>query len=161
MCGIVGYVGPRQAQDILLPSLSRLEYRGYDSSGIAVKDNNNIIITKDSYKVEDLKSNIETKHKGLGIGHTRWATHGEANKANAHPHISNNKEWCVVHNGIIENFAELKNMLIENGYSFYSETDSEVIPNLLEYKGVKNMNFNFKDILKMTGLKMTEFSAMK
>lgn len=139
MCGISAYYGNDIVEDVLVSFLMKLEYRGYDSSGIAVKDNNNIIITKDSYKVEDLKSNIKTKHKGLGIGHTRWATHGEANKTNAHPHISNNKEWCVVHNGIIENFAELKTMLIENGYSFYSETDSEVIPNLLEYKGVKNV----------------------
>ena len=136
MCGIIGYVGKKQAAPILINGLKRLEYRGYDSSGIAVVDGKNINVVKCEGKIAALekKSNGGKKLRGtLGIGHTRWATHGVPNEVNAHPHISNDGRFAVVHNGIIENFAELKAELIERGCKFASETDSEVIPQLLQH----------------------------
>ena len=135
MCGIVGYIGHRDAYPIIIKGLQRLEYRGYDSAGIALYDGNEINLSKTKGKVEDLnnkaKSTISLEGK-LGIGHTRWATHGARSDINAHPHISMNKKIIVVHNGIITNFNILKNMLISKGYKFISETDTEVISNLLE-----------------------------
>ena len=135
MCGIVGYIGHRDAQSIILKGLQRLEYRGYDSAGIAVFDGKNINITKTKGKVSDLDNKInKLKFKGcqIGIGHTRWATHGIPNDVNSHPHCSNSGEIVLIHNGIIENYAAIKTELINRGYSFKSETDTEVLVNLIE-----------------------------
>lgn len=135
MCGIVGYIGTKNATPILLQGLKRLEYRGYDSAGIAVIENGKIEVKKDKGRV----SNLEAVHgindlKGtIGIAHTRWATHGKPAKENSHPHTDMDGTFAVVHNGIIENYNELKNMLIEKGYKFVSQTDTEIIPNLINY----------------------------
>jgi len=133
MCGIVAYLGPREAYPILIKGLHRLEYRGYDSAGVAFLDKGLQV-----YKTKGKVSSLETKingtatHASLGIGHTRWATHGEPNTINAHPHKSNNQKLAIVHNGIIENYDVLKKALTERGYHFYSETDTEVLVNLIE-----------------------------
>ncbi len=136
MCGIVGYVGSRQAQPILLSGLKRLEYRGYDSSGIAVvvSSNNSIAIKKSPGKIVALENLIKNKPLlgSIGIAHTRWATHGEPNKVNAHPHSDCANEIAVVHNGIIENFTQLKLKLSKEGHKFVSQTDTEVIIHLIE-----------------------------
>ncbi len=137
MCGIVGYVGPEQAAPILLEGLTRLEYRGYDSAGLAVRDGNNrveVVKAKGRLKALKDKTNDGSALKGnTGIGHTRWATHGEPSENNAHPHISDDLNVVAVHNGIIENFTEIKEKLIKNRYSFYSETDTEAIVKLIDY----------------------------
>lgn len=136
MCGIVGYVGKQQAAPILLDGLQRLEYRGYDSAGIAVSGPEGMRVKKAKGRLQVLK---DLTHDGadlpgtLGIGHTRWATHGEPNDINAHPHVSRSGCIAVVHNGIIENFAELKGQLLHKGYQFKSETDTEVVAQLLDY----------------------------
>ena len=136
MCGIVGYVGKQQAAPILLDGLQRLEYRGYDSAGIAVNGPEGMRVKKAKGRLQVLK---DLTHDGadlpgtLGIGHTRWATHGEPNDINAHPHVSRSGRIAVVHNGIIENFAELKGQLLHKGYQFKSETDTEVVAQLLDY----------------------------
>ena len=141
MCGIVGYIGNKKAVPILINGLLSLEYRGYDSAGIAVLDpiNYKIDIVKDKGRVKVLQDNkdLELLQGNVGIAHTRWATHGSPSKENAHPHLDNSKTFAVVHNGIIENYLELKQKLLDNGYTLYSETDTEVIPNLihLNYKG--------------------------
>ena len=135
MCGIVGYIGHRDAQSIILKGLQRLEYRGYDSAGIALFDGKNINITKTKGKVSDLDNKINNlKFRGsqIGIGHTRWATHGIPNDVNSHPHCSNSGKIVLIHNGIIENYAAIKTELINRGYSFKSETDTEVLVNLIE-----------------------------
>ena len=135
MCGIVGYIGHRDAQSVILKGLQRLEYRGYDSAGIALFDGKNISITKTKGKVSDLDNKINNlKFKGsqIGIGHTRWATHGIPNDVNSHPHCSSSGEIVLIHNGIIENYAAIKTELINRGYSFKSETDTEVLVNLIE-----------------------------
>ena len=147
MCGIVGFVGQGNTKDILLAGLSRLEYRGYDSAGIALYSQP-FTVVKAVGKLEELKKKVAADKEcqlpySMGIGHTRWATHGKASEKNAHPHLSMHKEVVLVHNGIIENFAELKNFLQEEGYSFYSDTDTEVAVNLIEYYYRKE-----KDILK-------------
>lgn len=147
MCGIVGFVGQGNTKDILLTGLSRLEYRGYDSAGIALYSQP-FTLVKAVGKLEELKKKVAADKEcqlpySMGIGHTRWATHGKASEKNAHPHLSMHKEVVLVHNGIIENFAELKNFLQEQGYSFYSDTDTEVAVNLIEYYYRKD-----KDILK-------------
>ena len=147
MCGIVGFVGQGNTKDILLAGLSRLEYRGYDSAGIALYSQP-FTMVKAVGKLEELKKKVSASKDcqlpySMGIGHTRWATHGKASEKNAHPHLSMHKEVVLVHNGIIENFAELKNFLQEEGYSFYSDTDTEVAVNLIEYYYRKD-----KDILK-------------
>ena len=154
MCGIVGFVGQGNTKDILLAGLSRLEYRGYDSAGIALYSQP-FTLVKAVGKLEELKKKVAADKEcqlpySMGIGHTRWATHGKASEKNAHPHLSMHKEVVLVHNGIIENFAELKNFLQEQGYSFYSDTDTEVAVNLIEYYYRKD-----KDILK------TLFSVQK
>lgn len=133
MCGIVGYIGSRTAYPILIKGLQRLEYRGYDSAGIALYDDE-INIYKCEGKVRDLEQLTKGNHIGgtIGIGHTRWATHGEPNDVNSHPHMSMNGKFVLVHNGIIENYAHLKNELSNRGYSFKSETDTEVLANLIE-----------------------------
>ncbi len=135
MCGIVGYIGNREAYPIILNGLKRLEYRGYDSAGIALYDGETIQLCKTKGKVADLEANVG---KGvsltgkLGIGHTRWATHGIPNDINSHPHFSNSGDLVIIHNGIIENYAAIKKELINRGYSFNSDTDTEVLVNLIE-----------------------------
>lgn len=132
MCGIIGYVGERQARDVVLKGLKRMEYRGYDSAGIALL-NGSMFVTKCKGKVSALEAKIDNKDKGtVGIGHTRWATHGEPNDANSHPHTSKSGKLAIVHNGIIENYSSLKKQLEKEGYTFYSETDTEVAANLIE-----------------------------
>lgn len=135
MCGIVGYIGGRNASELLVQGLERLEYRGYDSAGIAVKNQSEIAVCKEKGRLDNLKGLLlENPMVGnIGIGHTRWATHGEPSKTNSHPHTSGDGKIAVVHNGIIENFFELKEFLKSNGYSFLSETDTEVIPHLIDY----------------------------
>ena len=141
MCGIVGYIGNQKATPILLNGLSALEYRGYDSAGIAVLEKNNICILKDKGRVKNLYiiDGINELSGNIGIAHTRWATHGKPSKENAHPHSDNSNTFAVVHNGIIENFAVLKEFLINKGYTFYSETDTEIIPNLIHYYYYNNI----------------------
>lgn len=133
MCGIVGYIGEREAYPILIKGLQRLEYRGYDSAGVAIF-NDDLNIYKKEGKVKDLEDFVESKdNKGsLGIGHTRWATHGEPNDTNAHPHTSMSGNIALIHNGIIENYALLKENLITKGYQFHSDTDTEVLVNWIE-----------------------------
>jgi len=135
MCGIVGYIGGREAYPIIINGLKRLEYRGYDSAGIALYDGTEIQLSKTKGKVSDLEERIskEITTKGnLGIGHTRWATHGVPNDVNSHPHYSNSGDLVIIHNGIIENYASIKQELINRGYSFESDTDTEVLVNLIE-----------------------------
>lgn len=136
MCGIVGYTGRRQAAPILLEGLSKLEYRGYDSSGMAVLSGGNITMYKSGGRLSELKRITDNGSRPagtIGIGHTRWATHGAPNDVNSHPHISKSGKFAVVHNGIIENYLDLKLFLTEKGFSFVSETDTEVIAHLTEY----------------------------
>src|SRR5215471_17727854 len=134
MCGIVGYTGPRNATPVILGGLKRLEYRGYDSAGIAILQNGAINIRRDVGKLENLeKLVVEQPLEGqIGIGHTRWATHGQPSERNAHPHISMDGQFVVVHNGIVENYLELREQLKARGIIFNSETDTEVIVHLVE-----------------------------
>ena len=134
MCGIVGYIGNRAAYPIIIQGLKRLEYRGYDSAGIALL-NSELHLTKTKGKVADLEAKAEQNHRSgtLGIGHTRWATHGVPNDVNAHPHTSNSGRLVLVHNGIIENYESLRSYLTDQGFSFFSETDTEVLVNLIEH----------------------------
>ncbi|MGA1381304.1 MAG: glutamine--fructose-6-phosphate transaminase (isomerizing), partial [Schleiferiaceae bacterium] len=134
MCGIVGYIGPREAYPILIQGLKRLEYRGYDSAGVALS-NGRLDVFKKMGKVSALESVADSArpHATMGIGHTRWATHGEPSDRNAHPHSSNSGRLVIVHNGIIENYAELKTLLTGKGYTFSSDTDTEVLVNFIEY----------------------------
>ena len=134
MCGIVGYVGNRPAAEVLIDGLSKLEYRGYDSAGIAVIDNGVIKVEKRQGRLANLVKKLEESgplQGHTGIGHTRWATHGEPSDINSHPH--GNKRVTIVHNGIIENYKEIKDFLISEGYSFVSETDTETVAKLLDY----------------------------
>ncbi|WP_423820063.1 glutamine--fructose-6-phosphate transaminase (isomerizing) [Salinimicrobium sp. TIG7-5_MAKvit] len=136
MCGIVGYIGHREAYPIVLKGLQRLEYRGYDSAGIALYDDKNLKVSKTKGKVADLKAKMESELDStsgtLGIGHTRWATHGVPNDVNSHPHLSNSGDLVIIHNGIIENYESLKKELTKRGYKFESDTDTEVLVNLIE-----------------------------
>ena len=136
MCGITGYIGYREAYPIVVNGLQRLEYRGYDSAGIMMFDGEKIHVSKTKGKVSDLKKitdkNSEHKKGNIGIGHTRWATHGIPNDVNSHPHTSMSGELVIVHNGIIENYDTLKKELITRGYTFKSDTDTEVLVNLIE-----------------------------
>lgn len=135
MCGIVGYIGDKQAYPIILNGLKRLEYRGYDSAGVALYDGTEIQMAKTKGKVSDLELRAEeqiTRQGTLGIGHTRWATHGVPNDVNSHPHYSNSGDLVIIHNGIIENYASIKKALIDRGYTFKSDTDTEVLVNLIE-----------------------------
>ena len=150
MCGIIGYVGNKQANNILIDGLLALEYRGYDSAGIATLENNEIKIMKDKGRVKnilDLDGYNELQGT-YGIAHTRWATHGKPSQENSHPHMDNSNTFTVVHNGIIENYNELRSFLTDNGYTFYSQTDTEVIPNLIHYY--------FKNISKNTDINNTD-----
>ena len=136
MCGIVGYIGTKEAYPILIKGLHRLEYRGYDSAGIAlISDNQELNVYKTKGKVADLERFAESKDISgcIGIAHTRWATHGEPNDVNAHPHYSQSKNLALIHNGIIENYTELKEKLLKHGYTFYSQTDTEVVIKLVDY----------------------------
>ena len=136
MCGIVGYVGNREAYPILIKGLKRLEYRGYDSAGVALLNGSGeLLVYKTRGKVKDLEDLVEGKDCGgsTGIAHTRWATHGEPNDINAHPHVSENCRLAVIHNGIIENYLSLKKELTNLGYHFRSETDTEVLVQLFQY----------------------------
>jgi glucosamine--fructose-6-phosphate aminotransferase (isomerizing) len=135
MCGIVGYIGHREAYPIIMKGLQRLEYRGYDSAGVALFDGTNINLSKTKGKVEDLngKAKSEISLSGtVGIGHTRWATHGVPNDVNSHPHYSNSGDLVIIHNGIIENYDAIRKELTKRGYVFHSETDTEVLVNLIE-----------------------------
>lgn len=135
MCGIVGYIGNNDAEGILISGLLKLEYRGYDSAGIAVCDGKNLNVCKEKGRISNLTEKLKEHHLSgtVGIGHTRWATHGEPSELNSHPHLSENGEFAVVHNGIIENYREIKEFLRNKGYVFSSQTDTEVIPQLLMY----------------------------
>ncbi|MFD2513933.1 glutamine--fructose-6-phosphate transaminase (isomerizing) [Pontibacter locisalis] len=139
MCGIVAYVGHREASPIIIKGLKRLEYRGYDSAGLALM-NGGLSVYKKKGKVAELEAFIADKdtHSTIGMGHTRWATHGEPNDVNAHPHYSSSKNIAIIHNGIIENYASLKKLLIEKGHTFDSDTDSEVFINLIEDIRINN-----------------------
>lgn len=140
MCGIVGYIGYRDAYPIILQGLQRLEYRGYDSAGIALYDGKDLKVSKTKGKVEDLKHRLESEistNGSIGIGHTRWATHGVPNDINSHPHLSNSGNLVIIHNGIIENYDPLRKELINRGYTFTSDTDTEVLVNLIEDVKIK------------------------
>ncbi|WP_350343864.1 glutamine--fructose-6-phosphate transaminase (isomerizing) [Proteinivorax tanatarense] len=133
MCGIVGYIGPKKASEILIDGLAKLEYRGYDSAGIAMLENGKVIMEKKEGRLSKLADIVKSKYDAnIGIGHTRWATHGKPSDENSHPHFDCSKKIAVVHNGIIENFHQLKEELKEDGHQFDSETDTEVIPHLIE-----------------------------
>ena len=141
MCGIVGYIGNKQAYPILIKGLQRLEYRGYDSAGIAlITDSNDLSVYKTKGKVADLERYVQSKDISgtVGIAHTRWATHGEPNDVNAHPHYSQSKNLALIHNGIIENYKIIKEDLQKRGYTFISDTDTEVLVQLIEYVKVSN-----------------------
>src|SRR5580692_2189547 len=139
MCGIVGYVGNRKAATIILEGLKRLEYRGYDSAGLAIVQNGGIEVVKKVGRVENLaKEAAKVRLSGtVGLGHTRWATHGGVTEANAHPHMSSDGKFALIHNGVIENYNQIKAFLIGKKYTFTSETDTEVLCNLIAYHYAK------------------------
>ena len=143
MCGIVGYIGNQSAQSILITGLKNLEYRGYDSAGITLLNENKLVTYKCPGRVNNLSNliNFNSLKGNVGIAHTRWATHGKPSYENAHPHLDNSQSFSVVHNGIIENYNELKTFLLSKGYNFVSETDTEVIPNLIHYYYTLNNDF--------------------
>jgi glucosamine--fructose-6-phosphate aminotransferase (isomerizing) len=150
MCGIVGYLGHRQAYPILIKGLQRLEYRGYDSAGIALINDSGLMTYKKQGKVADLESHCEGKDitSSIGIGHTRWATHGVPNDVNAHPHYSQNKKLAIIHNGIIENYDTIKEALVQRGHTFNSDTDTEVLIHLIE--DIKNKgNFSLFEAVRL------------
>ena len=135
MCGIVGYIGKKEAYPIVMEGLKRLEYRGYDSAGIALYDGSDLKLSKTKGKVADLEEKVTKEistNGSVGIGHTRWATHGVPNDVNSHPHYSNSGDLVIIHNGIIENYESIKKELIKRGYTFKSDTDTEVLINLIE-----------------------------
>ena len=153
MCGIVGYIGTKKASPILINGLLRLEYRGYDSAGISTIEKDGLSIMKDKGRVKNLNNlpGIDDLEGTIGIAHTRWATHGKPSKENSHPQMDTSKTFSVVHNGIIENYNELRKFLINNGYTFYSQTDTEIIPNLIHYyysKDDNNDSFRFLRAVK-------------
>lgn len=150
MCGIVGYIGRKEAAPVLISGLKKLEYRGYDSAGIAVIENKKTQVIKTKGRMADLEKKFEGKiPKGMvGIGHTRWATHGAPSDVNSHPHVSNSGKIAVVHNGIIENYLDLKKMLTEKGYKFVSETDTEVIAHLAEMYDEGNLTDTLIKVVK-------------
>lgn len=156
MCGIVGYTGTKQAYPIVVKGLKRLEYRGYDSAGIALQQNNQVTIYKKKGKVSDLEDSIGTANvtSTTGIGHTRWATHGEPNDCNAHPHFSSSGKIAMIHNGIIENYLQLKSELLSKGYSFKSDTDTEVLLNFIEEIKTNN-NCSLEEALRIALKRVT------
>ena len=151
MCGIVGYIGKNKASEILISGLKRLEYRGYDSAGICTIENSSLVTTKCKGKVSELESKLNSSsHLGnIGIGHTRWATHGEPNQVNAHPHSDSKGKFSLIHNGIIENHYAIKEFLIKEGVNFNSDTDTEVLVQFMGYLYDKK-NLNFFDSLRLT-----------
>jgi len=156
MCGIVGYTGTKQAYPIVIKGLKRLEYRGYDSAGIALQQNNTVTIYKKKGKVSDLEESIGTANVmgTTSIGHTRWATHGEPNDRNAHPHYSSSGKIAMIHNGIIENYLQLKNELHSKGYTFKSDTDTEVLLNFIEEIKTNN-NCSLEEALRIALKRVT------
>ena len=156
MCGIIGYIGTKKAKPILINGLLRLEYRGYDSAGIATIEKDGIKVIKEKGRIANLDAmdGINELEGTIGIGHTRWATHGKPSAVNSHPHYDNDKLFAVVHNGIIENYHELRKFLEDNGYTFLSDTDTEVIPNLINYYYKKD-----KDFLKAVKLACDELKG--
>ena len=156
MCGIVGYIGTKKAVPVLIKGLLSLEYRGYDSAGICVLNKNVLDVVKDKGRVKNLEDNPKLSNLvgNIGIAHTRWATHGIPSKENSHPHLDNTKQFAVVHNGIIENYTELRNLLEKNGYTFQSQTDTEVIPNLISYYYKTE-----KDVLKAVSLAIKDLKG--
>ena len=150
MCGIVGYIGKEQAHPYLIKGLKRLEYRGYDSAGIALIQNSELAVFKCKGKVSDLVDRIADSptNSHCGIGHTRWATHGEPNDVNAHPHMSSDGNIALIHNGIIENYAALKEALMSQGHTFKSDTDTEVLVHFIE------------DVMSKTGADLFEAVRM-
>ena len=156
MCGIVGYTGPKQAYPVILKGLKRLEYRGYDSSGVALIKDGKLFVHKKKGKVAELEEYLVGKsvEANIGIGHTRWATHGEPSDRNAHPHTSANGQFAMIHNGIIENYALLKNELLSKGYTFTSDTDTEVLLNFIEYIQ-KNNSCTLEEALRIALKRVT------
>ena len=150
MCGIIGYIGHQKASPILINGLLRLEYRGYDSAGISTIEKNGLSVMKDKGRVKNLYNldGIDSLEGTIGIAHTRWATHGKPSKENAHPHLDNSNTFAVVHNGIIENYNDLKKLLLDNGYTFHSQTDTEIIPNLIHYYYSKDKHNDDKKVLR-------------
>lgn len=151
MCGIVAYVGQQDALPIIIKGLKRLEYRGYDSAGVALLNETGLSVYKKKGKVSELENSLVNNgflHSKIGIGHTRWATHGEPNDANAHPHFSSNEKFAMIHNGIIENYEVLKTDLINKGYKFHSDTDSEVFINFIEDIH-KNNNCSLEEAVRL------------
>ncbi len=155
MCSIIGYIGNNTAAPIIVKGLQRMEYRGYDSVGVATISENKISLRKGVGKVSLVNGEmkLDSLYGTIGIGHTRWATNGLVSKINAHPHRSNSREIAIVHNGIIDNFIELKKFLIEKGYFFKSETDSEVISNLMQFHFDQTHDINKSMILTSNKLK--------
>jgi glutamine---fructose-6-phosphate transaminase (isomerizing) len=149
MCGIIGYVGERNCLPVLINGLKRLEYRGYDSAGISIFSDDKPFCVKHKGKVSILDDNISglKLNAKIGIGHTRWATHGLPNEINAHPHFNTGKSIFVIHNGIIENYQVLKKSLEKSGYIFISETDSEVLPHLIDSFLKKGFTFSMLCVL--------------
>src|SRR6187397_55991 len=149
MCVIVGYTGPREAYPIIIKRLQRLEYRGYDSTGVALL-NGGLNVYKKKGRVAELADTLVGKnlHAHIGIGHTRWATHGEPSDRNAHPHSSASGNLAMIHNGIIENYGSIKEELIKKGYQFTSDTDTEVLLNFIE-DIKKNNNSNLEEALRI------------
>ena len=160
MCGIIGYIGNKKASPILINGLLRLEYRGYDSAGISTIEKDGLSIMKDKGRVKNLYNlkGIDDLTGTIGIAHTRWATHGKPSMINAHPHLDNSNSFSVVHNGIIENYNDLRKFLTDNGYSFVSQTDTEVIPNLIHYYYSKDTN---KDNLRFLRAVQTTCKHLK
>jgi glucosamine--fructose-6-phosphate aminotransferase (isomerizing) len=156
MCGIVGYTGPREAYPIIIKGLKRLEYRGYDSTGVALQNGSGLKVYKKKGKVAQLEEAIvgADLHSHIGIGHTRWATHGEPSDRNAHPHQSASGKLAMIHNGIIENYAQLKNDLIKKGYEFKSDTDTEVLLNFIE-EIRKNNNCSLEEAVRVALKRVT------
>lgn len=156
MCGIVGYTGPKQAYPVILKGLQRLEYRGYDSSGVALLKEGKLSVYKKKGKVAELEQEMLDKDTSanIGIGHTRWATHGEPSDRNAHPHRSANGRFAMIHNGIIENYAQIKNELVKQGYSFSSDTDTEVLLNFIESIQTNN-NCDVEEALRIALKRVT------
>ena len=149
MCGIVGYTGFQDAYEVVINGLKRLEYRGYDSAGIVLEANNTFEVKKTKGKVSDLVE-ISEKLEGIshvGMGHTRWATHGVPSDRNSHPHVSNDGKIAIIHNGIIENYDTIKTMLLEKGFTFSSETDTEVLVNLIQYI-LDTQNISFPEAVR-------------